>query len=152
MLKYRDEPNNQWIEITNDGVTLVPGRGYYCQATANTTVSFAGSSINNGAMTISNLSRSSGINFEGFNLVSNPYPSYLDWDAVTKTNVGNTMWYRTNDGSNMVFDTYVAGSGGIGTNLGGSSVTKFIPPMQSFWVRVNPVSYTHLTLPTILRV
>jgi hypothetical protein len=140
VLKYRDEPNNQWVEITNDGVTLVPGRGYYCQTTANSTVSFSGSSINNGAMTISNLSRSSGINFEGFNLVSNPYPSYLDWDAVTKTNVGNTMWYRTASGStpaSMVFDTYVAGSGGIGTNLNGNGVSNLIPPMQSFWVRVN---------------
>jgi hypothetical protein len=38
----------------------------------------------------------------------------------------------------MVFDTYVANAaGGIGTNLGGTSVTKFIPPMQSFWVRVS---------------
>jgi autotransporter-associated beta strand protein len=140
VLKYRDEPNNQWVEITNDGVTLVPGRGYYCQTTANSTVSFSGSSINNGAMTISNLSRSSGINFEGFNLVSNPYPSYLDWDAVTKTNISNTMWYRTASGStaaSMVFDTYVAGSGGIGTNLNGNGVSNLIPPMQSFWVRVN---------------
>jgi autotransporter-associated beta strand protein len=140
VLKYRDEPTNQWVEITNDATTLVPGRGYYCQATANTTISFAGSSINNGAMTISNLSRSSGINFEGFNLVSNPYPSYLDWDAVTKTNVGNTMWYRTASGStaaSMVFDTYVAGTNGIGTNLNGNSVSNLIPPMQAFWVRVN---------------
>jgi hypothetical protein len=91
-------------------------------------------------MTISNLSRSSGINFEGFNLVSNPYPSYLNWDAVTKTNVGNTMWYRTASGStaaSMVFDTYVAGTNGIGTNLNGNGVSNLIPPMQSFWVRVN---------------
>jgi hypothetical protein len=140
VLKYRDEPTNQWVEITNDATTLVPGRGYYCQTTANTTISFAGSSMNNGAMTIPNLSRSSGINFEGFNLVSNPYPSYLDWDAVTKTNVGNTMWYRTASGStaaSMVFDTYVAGTNGIGTNLNGAGVSNLIPPMQSFWVRVN---------------
>jgi hypothetical protein len=140
VLKYRDEPNNQWVEIANDGVTLVPGRGYYCQTTGNTTVSFSGSNINNGAMTISNLSRSAGINFEGFNLVSNPYPSYLDWEAVTKNNISNTMWYRTASGStaaSMVFDTYVAGSGGIGTNLNGSNVSNLIPPMQAFWVRVN---------------
>jgi autotransporter-associated beta strand protein len=140
VLKYRDEPNNQWVEITNDGVTLVPGRGYYCQVVANSTLSFAGSYYNNGPMTITNLSRTSGINFEGFNLVSNPYPSYLDWDAVTKTNVGNTMWYRTASGStpaSMVFDTYVAGSGGIGTNLNGAGVSNLIPPMQAFWVRVN---------------
>jgi hypothetical protein len=37
----------------------------------------------------------------------------------------------------MVFDTYVAGTNGIGTNLNGSNVSNLIPPMQSFWVRVN---------------
>jgi hypothetical protein len=105
----------------------------------NTTINFTGGVINNGNVTIGGLTRTAGQGFEGFNLVSNPYPSYLNWDLVTKTNVGNTMWYRTNDGINMVFDTYVANAaGGVGTNLGGTSVTKFIPPMQSFWVRVNP--------------
>jgi hypothetical protein len=38
----------------------------------------------------------------------------------------------------MVFDTYVAGTNGIGTNLNGAGVSNLIPPMQSFWVRVNP--------------
>jgi hypothetical protein len=38
----------------------------------------------------------------------------------------------------MVFDTYVANAaGGIGTNLSGNTATKYIPPMQSFWVRVS---------------
>jgi hypothetical protein len=138
VVKKRDEATNAWITVASGTPeNLVVGKGYYTQAMANSTINFTGGVVNNGAITINGLTRTSGQGFEGFNLVSNPYPSYLDWDAVTKTNVGNTMWYRTNDGSNMVFDTYVAGSGGIGTNLGGSSVTKFIPPMQSFWVRVN---------------
>jgi hypothetical protein len=73
-------------------------------------------------------------------LVSNPYPSYLNWDNVVKTEVSNTMWYRTFNSTNntMVFDTYVAGTNGIGTNLNGAGVSNLIPPMQSFWVRVNP--------------
>jgi hypothetical protein len=139
VLKKRNEAGNAWTDITNAAPeNLVIGRGYYTQAMANTTINFTGGVINNGNVTIGGLTRTAGQGFEGFNLVSNPYPSYLNWDLVTKTNVGNTMWYRTNDGTNMVFDTYVANAaGGIGTNLGGSSVTRFIPPMQSFWVRVN---------------
>jgi hypothetical protein len=97
--------------------------------------------INNGAITIGSLTRTASQGFEGFNLVSNPYPSYLNWDNVTRSNVDATMWYRSHNGTNMIFDTYVAGSG-VGTNLNGFSVTNLIPPMQSFWVRVSSGSST----------
>ncbi len=142
VVKKRDEATNAWIALTNGTPeNLSVGRGYYTQAMANSTVTFTGGDINNGTVNISNLTRTSGVNFEGFNLVTNPYPSYLDWDLVTKTNVGNTMWYRTATGNTagaMVFETYVAGAaGGIGTNLSGNVATKLIPPMQAFWVRVN---------------
>ena len=146
VLKKRNETNNTWVTITNAAPeNLEVGKGYYTQANANSTISFAGSALNNGSISISGLTRTAGQNFEGFNLVANPYPSYLDWDAVTKTDVGNTMWYRTASGStagSMVFDTYVAGTGGIGTNLNGAGVSNLVPPMQSFWVRVNSGSTT----------
>jgi autotransporter-associated beta strand protein len=145
VLKKRNETNNTWVAITNAAPeNLEVGKGYYTQATTSSTISFTGSALNNGAISISGLTRTAGIGFEGFNLVSNPYPSYLDWDAVTKTDVGNTMWYRTFNSTNntMVFDTYVAGTGGIGTNLNGAGVSNLIPPMQSFWVRVNSGSAT----------
>jgi autotransporter-associated beta strand protein len=145
VLKKRNETNNTWVAITNaTPENLEVGKGYYTQATTSSTISFSGSALNNGAISISGLTRTTGQGFEGFNLVANPYPSYLDWDAVTKTDVGNTMWYRTFNSTNntMVFDTYVAGTGGIGTNLNGAGVSNLIPPMQSFWVRVNSGSAT----------
>ena len=146
VVKKRDEVNNTWTALSSGTPeNLVVGQGYYTQAMGNATINFTGGLLNNGAITIGNLSRTAGQGFEGFNLVSNPYPSYLDWDAVTKTDVGNTMWYRTASGStagSMVFDTYVAGTGGIGTNLNGAGVSNLIPPMQSFWVRVNSGSTT----------
>jgi hypothetical protein len=146
VVKKRDEVNNAWTALSSGTPeNLVVGQGYYTQAMGNATINFTGGLLNNGPITIGNLSRTAGQGFEGFNLVSNPYPSYLDWDAVTKTDVGNTMWYRTASGStagSMVFDTYVAGTGGIGTNLNGAGVSNLIPPMQSFWVRVNSGSTT----------
>jgi hypothetical protein len=139
VVKKRDEANNAWVALSSGTPeNLVVGKGYYTQAMANSTITFTGGAVNNGAINISGLTRTAGQNFEGFNLVSNPYPSYLNWDDVTKTNVDGTIWYRTHDGSNMVFDTYVANAaGGIGTNLSGNTATKYIPPMQSFWVRVS---------------
>jgi autotransporter-associated beta strand protein len=142
VLKKRDEQNNAWVAITNASPeNLEVGRGYYTQAIPTTsTLTFTGGAINNGTITINGLTRTSGQGSEGFNLVSNPYPSYLNWDAVTKTNIGTTMWYRSassNSSGAMIFDTYVAGAGGIGTNLNGTGVSNLIPPMQAFWVRVN---------------
>jgi hypothetical protein len=170
IVKERDEPTNAWNSVANNsGVALTPGKGYYVRANNGTTssltqtpllLSFAGGSLNNNptssAMTI-NCTRSANVSSAGFNLVSNPYPSYLNWDAVTKNNVGNTMWYRSSTGSfwssTMVFETYVAGAaGGIGTNLSGNVATRLIPPMQAFWVRVNSGSTTgSITLDNSMR-
>jgi autotransporter-associated beta strand protein len=144
--KKRNEVGNTWVALTSGAPeNLEIGKGYYTQAMANGTLTFTGGAINNGAITISGLTRTAGQSFDGFNLVSNPYPSYLDWDAVTKTDVSTTMWYRSatsNSSGAMVFDTYVAGAGGIGTNLNGTGVSNLIPPMQAFWVRVNSGSST----------
>jgi hypothetical protein len=47
------------------------------------------------------------------------------------------MYYRTNQGSSMLYDTYnAAGSVGTNNNLG-DAVTGDIPPTQASWVRVD---------------
>ncbi len=80
---------------------------------------------------------------QGFNLVGNPYPSYLDWKAIydytldagaTYPNRDSlrsvTMWYRTKTGGAYSFET-VNGEG-VGSP---STASRYIPPMQGFWVR-----------------
>jgi hypothetical protein len=133
-----DEPSGTWIAPAAG--TLNKLRGYVQVATSTPsttgttgTVDFTGV-VNTGAHSIT-LSRTAGKT--GFNLVGNPYPSYLDWNLVTKTNVSNTMWFRTKDGGVYKFYTYVANVGeGVGSP---ATVTNKIPPMQAFWVRVNTV-------------
>lgn len=122
-----------WKAYT-EGSTLEVGKGYIAQPASTKTVTFRGSLIS-GNKNFS-LSRTVGKQKEGFNLVGNPYPSYLNWDNVTKTDVSNTMWYRTHDGSSYKFYTYntVDGAGGIGVP---ATITNLIPPMQAFWVRVE---------------
>lgn len=134
-----------WNVITgagNFGVTT----GYVAKIAASGNILFTGI-LNTGAQTTPALTRQ-GATSSGFNLVGNPYPSYLNWiSAVAATNTGTsnlepTMWYRTqNPGATYVFDTFIADGqgGGIGTSnfsSGSVSVTGFIPPVQSFWVRV----------------
>ncbi|MDA3943785.1 MAG: S8 family serine peptidase [Bacteroidetes bacterium] len=71
-----------------------------------------------------------------YNLVPNPYPSAIDWDAAsgwTKTNMNNAIYvYNTGSSSqgNIVWASYV---GGTGTNSG----SRYIPAGQAFFVQSN---------------
>ena len=124
-----------WAQINNSSTTLVPLRGYVANLATSGIVSFSGT-LNSGTQSIS-VYRTAGQIKEGFNLVGNPYPSYLDWESALKTNLLNTVWYRTKNSNAYVFDTFNA-NGGIGTNNNGKgAVTKHIPPLQAFWVRVG---------------
>lgn len=136
VLKYFNEPTGAWVEINNATTPIQVGKGYFVQTGSMDTVQFSGGQLNNGNYSFP-LTRTGTTNFyRGFNLVSNPYASYVDFDAVTKSNILPTMWYRTSDVSQtMIFDTYNSELG-IGTSLGGEAVTNFIPPMQSFWVKI----------------
>lgn len=66
-----------------------------------------------------------------FNLVPNPYPSPIDWDNVTKTNVNNAMYLRADPN---VFSSYV---GGVPTNEPFVGWTGEVATGQSFWVTSN---------------
>jgi hypothetical protein len=70
---------------------------------------------------------------DGFCMVSNPYPSTIDWDDTdwTKTNMANAIYIL--DPDNQQYATYVAGAS---TN-GGS---QFVPSQQSFWVQAISAS------------
>ncbi len=133
-----NEPTASWV--TETGSTLNPLKGYIsASTTSDGAVSFSGV-LNTGNKSI-DLTRTPDVAKSGFNLVGNPYPSYLNWDLVSaaSTNLQTTIWFRTKTaGTNSVytFDTYNATSAvGTNNNLNGA-VTKYIPPMQAFWVRV----------------
>ena len=135
ILKRYDESTHAWSEIINNTTTLPVGAGYFARLGATTTATFTGS-LNTGDITVIPTRSGSSDAKRGFNLVGNPYPSYLNWDDVEKTNIQTTMWYRSNNGLSMVFDTYNS-VGAVGTDNNGTAVNKFIPPMQAFWVRVS---------------
>jgi hypothetical protein len=68
---------------------------------------------------------------DGWNLVGNPYPSTIDWQAAsgwTKTNVDNAIYIW--DPATQNITTYINGAG---TNGG----TRYVAPMQGFLVRCN---------------
>jgi len=126
-------PASAYWALVSSGTALSPKVGYIAQAASASTITFTGSALNNGSISKTDLSRTTNATKLGFNLVGNPYPSYLNWTDVTKSNLNQTMWYKTHDGSTYKVYTYSAQ-----TNVGSpASVTRYIPPMQGFWVRVE---------------
>ena len=118
---------------------LTQGKSYVLRSgQSSETVNFSGSELSNGSLGLLNLTRTgTSAQFRGCHLVSNPYPSYLDWDMVGKTNVSTTMYVRTALGSNFnVLETYNS-LDQIGTSISGTAMTKDIAPMQGFWVKVT---------------
>jgi hypothetical protein len=131
------EVANGYSEITDNSTALDLMEGYVVRLGTTDTYTFTGSGLNNGALSATNLTRTGTTNPKrGYHLVSNPYPSYLNWDDVDAANLSSTMWYRTEGASGMVFDTYNS-NGGVAVSNSGTPVTNFIPPMQAFWVYVE---------------
>jgi len=148
-----NEVLKKWEKVTG---SLVVGRGYIQTASAVTgttgTVDFNGLTNSGTIVTPYTLTRTAGAS-AGFNLVGNPYPSYLDWGEVATANpkVLPTAYYRTKksteNGGGYTFATVNVenpASPQVVTNDASTTITKFIPPMQAFWVRVDP-AYTEVT-------
>jgi len=95
---------------------------------ANATVNFTGALIS-GAQSF-NLTKTGTDVKSGFNLIYNPYPSFMRWHTAANLPgaVAKSFWTRTN-GS---FDSFnVSLNGGTGSSAG---VTRYIAPYQAFWV------------------
>ena len=119
--------------------TFAPGVGYAIFVQGNVApVSSAGSALFALRGPINAGNRSLPVSFtssailanDGWNLVGNPYPSTIDWDAGgwTKTNINNAIYMRDNGQASPVYATYVAG---VPTNGG----TRHIPTGQAFFVK-----------------
>lgn len=133
------EATQSYSEITTNGVAMSPIQGHVARLGASSTINFTGGVLNSGDYTNNSLTNTGTGSTRGYTLISNPYPSFLDWDLVSAgaTGIATSLWYRTNDGSSMVYDTYNA-TGGVSTlNSGVTTNPRYIPPMQAFWV-YNP--------------
>jgi hypothetical protein len=90
------------------------------------------------------LTPSAGKGEDGWNMLSNPYPSAIDWDAAgwTKTGISNAIYIW-----DPVLGQYTSYVNGVGVN-GGSNI---IPSSQAFWVEAsqqNPVLTCNETVKT----
>ena len=138
------------VMTTNESLGVM--QGYIFKPTAPGLVSFTGT-LNTGNKSITVNRTENTKDKRGFNLVGNPYPSYLDWMAAidvlntSTTNLLTSVWYRSQNAGQptadpvvlpyYVFDTYNVTANTGTNNNGNGDVTGMIPPMQAFWVRVK---------------
>ena len=115
---------------------LTVGRGYTVNIPGSQTVDFVGA-LNNGTYDVTGLSRGTQME-SGYQLLGNPYPSPIDWDLVTRSNVDGAVYvYRPTGKYAGTYSSYVAGGGA--TN-GGSDV---IGSGQGIFVRVTTPNSTN---------
>jgi hypothetical protein len=152
-----DEASSCWIYKLNTtsvknwntvhpSANFMVGRGYlYSVQSSNSTKQFKGV-LNNGNINIPVTAAGTNLSLSGFNLVGNPYPSSIDWQAITgwsrtglvPSGSGYDMWIWNPAASNY---GVINSAGGNGTN----GVTKNISSMQGFFVRAKSSGNLGLT-------
>jgi hypothetical protein len=121
-------PGNEWIGFGPSTTTpLTVDQGYLLWYTGSqTTYNFPGY-LNNGNFTASTPTTAT----DRFNLVPNPYPSAIDWDAAsgwTRSGLLDAIWIWNRNANN--YASYISQAG-----INGGS--RYIATGQSFFVRSN---------------
>jgi fibronectin-binding autotransporter adhesin len=150
--QYSGSDLTGWVDHSTVTNSLNPGEGYalnFGVSGSATTMEITGQVNDNiGSLTLFN---HNGTYTQGFNLVGNPYPSPIDWDATValNTDIDDAIHFfeASGDEYSGAYTSYVNGvPGGVGLNI--------IPSMQGFFVHVTdgsfPVTGT-LSLPNSVR-
>ncbi|PQJ35082.1 hypothetical protein BSZ35_11170 [Salinibacter sp. 10B] len=160
-----DENDNGWTSVGSASDALVPGKGYGIYAysdenydgtlegfpkTIDTDVeprdqiSFDYSADGPGFSVTDNETNDGSVDqAEGWNLLSNPYLTTVDWDDFTRTNLDDVVyvWDPQND-------TYATWSTSMQSGTGTGSVLEkgLIAPTQSFFVKANVLDASSVNL------
>ncbi|HLP10960.1 MAG TPA: fibronectin type III domain-containing protein [Flavobacteriales bacterium] len=124
-----DEAAWDYVPVTASSEVLTPGKGFevYLDSDGSYTTFNTTTIDSRGTPTIGNVNISSSLSNvnDGWNLVGNPYASYVSWNSLftTSTGVGNTI--QLYDEVAADFELQTAASG------------FEIPPHQGFWIQAT---------------
>lgn len=149
---YRfSEITNYWINRTSTGdpeafgdVNFVVGRGYLVADDEDVTKLFNTGTLNTypstSALVLTGTNTPGKGN--GWNLIGNPFPSAIDWDAVALGNgMDNALYYY--DASIENYRYYIHLEGEVGAVGSGS---RYIPAMQGFMVHAKTSGTQTITI------
>ncbi|MGP1447667.1 MAG: vWA domain-containing protein [Candidatus Limimorpha sp.] len=146
-INFKRNSNSHWhmdditqnIAYTNE-TTLLPGKGYLAAIDKVTLLQNRGT-LNNGDITIGidYTANNAWTGLDGYNLIGNPYQSYLDFDQFANSN--GALWtggakyrntYAVYDPQTKAYIQYLAGS-----SPGSSTADRYINMHQGFFVVVD---------------
>ncbi|MFY7971734.1 MAG: T9SS type A sorting domain-containing protein [Flavobacteriales bacterium] len=128
--------NDGWVGATNITNPLENGKGYiaYMNASANTIITSGNFNKGTFSVPLSYNDYSPGLGYndpDGWNLVTNPYPSYIDWEELVANSSGtfdgNYYVYHTQSGNYRVYN----GNTHVGT------AGRYVPHSQGFFVQAT---------------
>ncbi len=140
-----DEPTGEWQNIVPEDVSLLPATGYAVEKKANNIVTYEGS-FNNGNITSSDITSSNATsdpNKDGWNLLSNPYPSVIDIEQFifpADVTAGVSVFRHGDYG----YTVYSQGGGG-------DEEARYIQPGQAFMVKSSAATAQQLSFTNALR-
>ena len=143
--------SNWNFPVTSSAFNLLPGVGYAVKPSLDFTTSLTGTLFCTQYVNTINLVYSGNLPNQSWNLLANPYTSYLNWSLLGKTNISTTLYLWDNTlypnippiATTTYFRTYNS-TNGVGVPSGTSG---FIAPLQGFFVKAN-YSNPKLTFPT----
>ena len=148
-MQEHTESTNAYDYITLVNIALNPLQGYALWNSYDFAATYTGA-LNTGPISAALTRTTADPVNNGWNLVGNPYPSSIDWDAAsgwTKINVNRTIYFeKAGD-----WATYISGEGatpGVGANGG----NQFIASGQGFFVSVADVGNGILAMNNNVRV
>lgn len=137
-----NEGQNAYVGIADRSANWPQGIGYGVWTDAANTLSFTGELQLNEVGPIS-LTNSS----QRWHFMANPFPSVLDWNAVSRTDMANAVYIWEKDNS-------AEGSGAWGSFVDGVSAnngSRYLAPGQGFMVRTNASGSPAITFPAAAR-
>ena len=152
--------NNWTYPVTSPVFSLLPGVGYAVKPNTNFTATLSGILFCVPCLNTISLTYNGSLPNQSWNLIANPYTSYLNWSLLGKTNISTTLYLWDNSlypnlspiTTTTYFRTYNS-TNGVGVPAG---TLGFIAPMQGFFVKAiynspkisfPPNARTHSTAP-----
>ena len=145
-LQNHTESTNAYTDILLTNIPLIVMQGYALYGNTSFPTAVYTGPLNAGYEDFSTTAITYSSPNGGWNLVGNPYPSGIDWNAAgwTKTNVNATTYCHITGASGASSDswaTFVAGTPGVGVNGG----TRYIAPGQGFFVQATAAGTLAMT-------
>ena len=149
---YNNDTNTWTTWSTSDAISngnLVSGKGYQmANSTSGAAMEFTGS-INAGSVTVSVINNDAANSGSGtrFNLVANPYPSFIN----ANSNAGTHNFIGSNGSSGFgilmsgAFNCLYAWGGSSYTTINQASAAKYIAPGQGFMIAAESNSSANLS-------